>query len=174
MIKINLFNKSEDEMTLHLGEIYHTWEHLNMSKSCMSKFSLLKNHTDDKDLKKFIDDIQRNMIKPEIKDLEEILLDNGIEIPPSAKKHPRINAETIPPGGRFSDKEIANCIANDLKQAMTSSSMVISLSTNEKLAMFFAKHHEQIVKYGGKMLKLMKEKEWITIPPLQKKTPELV
>jgi hypothetical protein len=46
---------------------------------------------------------------------------------------------------------------------------MISLSTREDIAQFFAKHHMQLVQYGGKMLKMMKNKGWIISPPLDKR-----
>ena len=171
---MNLFNKNEKNKTLHYGEIYHCWEHLNMAKSCMGKFSLLYNHTEDRDLKSLIEDMRTNLVNPEINKLEQVLLDNGIEIKNNTKERPKIKASSIPTGARFSDMEIASCIANDIKQAMASSNMVVSISTNEDLAMFFSKHYNELVKYGGKMLRLMKEKEWLAKPPLKTEKAEMV
>ncbi|MEC9488486.1 MAG: DUF3231 family protein [Halanaerobium sp.] len=163
---MGLFSDKVMDEPLHFGEIYYIWEHLMKAKGCMSKFQLLKNHTEDQELRDFIADMNKNLIETEIKYLDEVLLENGIETPPDAKDVPLAETNSIPTGARFTDMEVASCIANDLKTAMTSTSMIIGLSTNDDITKFFAQHHNQLVKFGGILLKMMKKNCWLIKPPV--------
>jgi spore coat protein CotF len=101
--------------------------------------------------------------------MDSLLKENGIEPPPAPADKPLCRPEAIPAGAKFADAEIASCISNDLNMNLADTSLMISLSTREDIAQFFAKHHMQLVQYGGKMLKMMKNKGWIISPPLDKR-----
>ncbi|MTI69631.1 MAG: DUF3231 family protein [Firmicutes bacterium] len=151
---------------MHYGEIFHIWTHLMGSKECVGKFQMLSNHVEDKDLKKIIEDIIENMIKPEIKELDEILKENGIELPPCSQEKPEVEFESIPKGARMEDKDSAYCVYNDLTKNLVNCSQIIGLSIRSDISKIFLDHHQDIARYGSKLLKLMKDKEWLEKPPL--------
>ncbi len=153
---------------LNYGEVFHVWSHLLKAKGCRVKYQLLSNHTEDKELKRFIQDITQNIIEPEIKSMDNLLRENGAELPPAPADKPKCEPNTIPSGARFTDAEIASCISNDIKMSLADTSLIIGLSTREDVAQLFAQHHMQLVQYGGKILKLMKDKGWLVLPPLNK------
>jgi len=151
---------------MHYGEVFGVWDHLFRAQGCLGKFQLLMNHAGDKDLKKFIGNLIDEVITPETKNLENLLRDNGVPLPPGPQKRPIIDPESIPAGARFMDMEVAACIYHDIAMGLTSSSKIISIATREDIAKLFAQHQAQVVKYGGKLLQLMKQKAWLTLPPV--------
>jgi len=110
-------------------------------------------------------DMIENTIRPEILSLDNLIKDNGIVPPPAPQERPKVNGDQIPVGARFTDLEIATCVSHDIATAMVECSQIIGLSYREDIAMLFAKHHQELVKLGGKLLRLNKEKGWLVLPP---------
>ncbi len=151
---------------MHYGEVFSVWKHLLMAKGCVAKYQFLINHAGDKDLKKYMKNMITKVIRPEIDTLDKLLKENGVMPPPAPQERPEIDGEDIPVGARFSDMEIANCVSHDIALALVECSQIIGLSYREDVALIFAQHHQQLVKQGGQLLKLNKEKGWLVIPPL--------
>jgi len=169
---MGLLGKNKKDELLHYGEIFNIWTHLSKAKGCLVKYQLLINHSDDNDLSAFIKSMIDNVIIPEIESMENILKNNGIEIPPSPQEKPKADYDAIPAGGRFANQEIATCVHNDIAMNLVACSQIIGISIREDIGKIFASHHMELVKYGGKLLKIMKEKEWIVSPPLHKNVPK--
>lgn len=151
---------------MHYGEIFLGWTHLLRAKGCLAKYQLLINHGEDKDLTEFINSMINEVIKPEIEKGDKLFKDNGIMPPPAPPEKAKVEAEKIPPGARFTDQEIATCVSHDIAIGLVECSKIIGISYREDIAMMFAKHHGQLVIFGGRLLKLIKEKGWLVLPPL--------
>lgn len=63
-------------------------------------YQTLKNHAGDQDLTKFIDELIQNGLQ-EIKQLEGLLKENGVGLPPTPPKRPNVCVEDIPVGARL-------------------------------------------------------------------------
>ena len=161
----SVFPGLQEQPPLHAGEKYMIWDHLLKAKGCQSKYQLLKNHSEDGELIDYLTDLAENMVKEEVQNLEKFLLENGVQPPPGSPAHPQTARNDIPPGARFSDQEITMCVYHDLASAMTQTSQIISIAVREDVGKMFAAHHQEIAKYGGTLLKLMKKKGWLVEPP---------
>lgn len=153
---------------LHSGEVFLIWKHLLMAKGCIAKYQFLINHACDQDLIKFMQDMIEGTVRPEVASLENLLKDNGIMPPPAPPERPGLDSADIPVGSRFSDMEIATCVSHDIAMAMVECSQIIGVSYREDIGLLFAKHQQELVKLGGKLLKLNKAKGWLVMPPLHK------
>ena len=169
---MGLLEKSSKDEFLHYGEVFNIWTHLAKAKGCLVKYQLLINHCDDDELSDFVKAMIDEVIIPEIKSMEEILKNNGVEIPPTPQEKPKADYDSIPVGGRFANQEIATCVHNDISMNLVACSQIIGISLREDIGKMFASHHMELVRYGGKLLKLMKEKGWIVNPPLYKDVPK--
>lgn len=163
---MGILTGNQKKEPLHYGEVFSVWTHLLMARGCLAKYQLLMNHAGDKDLIKFMKKMINTIIEPEITNLDTLLKDNGIMPPLGSQERPKIERDDIPAGARFTDMEIATCVSHDIALALVECSKIISLSYREDIAMLFAKHHQQLVIFGGQLLKLEKEKGWLVIPPL--------
>ena len=155
---------------MHYGEVYKTWLYLGASQALASGYQVLLNHAGDDDLKKFIKDKIENVIKPEIKQLQELLRENGVELPPESPARPEADLEQIPSGARFTDHEIAATLSADLAAGLISCSTIIGQCIREDIGMMFVKFHATKVEYGAKLLRMKKDKGWIIPPPLRIKS----
>lgn len=167
---MNILNRAKDEY-LHYGEAYNIWAHLLKAKGCYVKYQILINHSEDSDLMSFLQSMIDNVILPEIKKMETILSENGIQIPPASEERPKADYQDIPVGARLTDPDIAACVHNDIAMNLVACSQIIGLSIRADIAKMFVAHHMELVKYGGDLLNIIKKKGWLVMPPVYTDVP---
>lgn len=150
---------------MHSGEVTGVWAYTMSTNGLMRLYETWINHAGDEDLKQEISSLHQTM-KQEVKQLTKLLKENGIGLPPTTPERPVANAADIPTGARLLDPEIANTVAMNLGQGMVSCSMVMGQCIREDIAMMFGQFHAAKAMAGLKMLRLMKEKAWLIVPPL--------
>lgn len=157
---------------MHYGEVFGVWSYLATTRGLLVGYQTLYNHTGDGDLENFLEDMMRSM-KQEIEQVENLLKVNGIGLPPSPPERPIAALESIPAGARINDPEISASVGRDLAAGMVTCSQVIGQSIREDIAMMFTQFHATKVQFGGRLLRMNKEKGWLVPPPLHVQTPEL-
>ncbi len=163
---MGILSGNPKEEPLHYGEVFALWTHLNVSKAAVAAYETLLNHIGDEDLKKLVEDLLENGTKVEIEEVEMVLKENGVGLPPTPPERPKACLENIPPGARFMDAEIANKISMDLAAGLISCSTVMGQCIREDIAMMYGQFHMKKAQYAAKALKLLKEKGWLIPPPL--------
>ena len=154
------------EQHLHYGEAYEVWKFLMAMKGAEVAYRMYSSHAGDKDLQKFLRDITENLLRPAISDTEKTLKAENIEFPPYPPERPEVEGESIPAGVRLKDNEIALAVSAEIAAGLIACSMIIGMSIREDIGMMFNKLHMKKVQYGGMMLKMMKDKGWLVVPPL--------
>ncbi|MGY4761223.1 DUF3231 family protein [Paenibacillus caseinilyticus] len=157
---------------MHYGEVFGVWGYLLTLKGLLAGYQTFINHTGDKDLKRFIEDLTQNM-KQEIEQVENLLKVNGVGLPPAPPERPLANLESIPVGARFNDPEIAANIHRDIAAGLVTCSQIMGQSIREDIAMMFGQSHTTKAQYGARLLRINKEKGWLVPPPLHVQTPEI-
>lgn len=155
---------------LHYGEVYGLSMQLAAAKAALDAYQVFFNHTGDKDLRKFIKDVIESSIKPNIEEVEEVLIANDIVVPPTPAERPEVDIEQIPPGARFQDVQVATMIARDIATGITAMSGLISQCLREDIALMLTKQSAKSLKDGATLLQMMKEKGWLVPPPLHMNT----
>lgn len=155
---------------LHYGEVFGIWSFLLANNGKIAAYQTFLNHTGDDDLKKLIEESIHGM-KAENQQIEEVLKENGIALPPSPPERPVAQIEDIPAGARFADPEISAGISMDASLGLVACSQVIGQCIREDIGMMFGQFHVNRAQFGAKMLRLNKEKGWLIPPPLHVKTP---
>lgn len=153
---------------MHYGEVIGIWAFIGANNGLISAYEAFANHASDDDLLKLLKEATK-MMRSEIKELEKTLKDNGVVPPPSLPERPKVKAEEIPVGARFSDPEISAAISINVGQGLVSCSQVMGQCLREDIAMMFAKYHTERALFGAKLLRLNKDKGWLIPPPLHRK-----
>ncbi|EMT52890.1 MULTISPECIES: DUF3231 family protein [Brevibacillus] len=167
-----LSGNPQDE-PMHYGEVFGVWSYLSASKGLLVTYQTFINHTGDKDLKGFLEDLTRAM-QQEIQQVENLLKANGVAPPPTPAERPVASLESIPAGARFNDPEIAAGVGHDLAAGLVACSQIIGQCIREDIAMMYSQFHSAKVQFGQRLLRISKEKGWLVPPPLHLQTPELV
>lgn len=156
---------------MHYGEVFGVWSYLFSTKGLLAAYQTLINHTGDADMRQLLEDMTQGM-KQEIQQVETLLKQNGVGLPPSPPERPVAQLESIPTGARFQDPEIAAAVARDIAVGLTACSQVISQCIREDIAMLFGQFHTAKAQFSSRLLRITKEKGWLVPPPLHQPTPE--
>ncbi|MDQ0350301.1 hypothetical protein J2R98_000104 [Alkalibacillus filiformis] len=167
---MGILSGNQKKEPLHYGEVYNLFSFLVAANGFHSMLQTYGNHTGDRDLKKFIEELIPG-VKSEIKEVEEVLKENGIALPPAAPDKPLATLEEIPPGAKFADPEISASVSKGLAEGLVGCSTIIAQCTREDIAMLFGQYHMNKAQAAGKALRLNKEKGWLIPPPLHTKIP---
>lgn len=124
---MGVLNDNPQKEPLHYGEIFGMWTYLAAANGSMTKYQTLINHVGDAELKRLMEDIVQNEMKPQIEQIEQILKINGIGLPPSSPEPPVATLEDIPEGARFKDPEIAMSISAELAAGLVACSTMMGL-----------------------------------------------
>jgi hypothetical protein len=166
---LGILSGNPKEEPLHSGEVFNLWSHLHATKGFLVTLQVLINHTGDDDLKILLGDLKDNCIKQEEQQVEAILKESGIRLPPAPPDRPNVEIQDIPAGARFNDPEIAAMVSKDIAAGMVLSSSIMALCIREDIAEMYGEFHVQKSEYATKLLKINKEKGWIVPPPLMAK-----
>lgn len=150
---------------LHYGEIYGVWSALLKAKSAIAANQTLLNHAGDRELRQLIEEAIK-MGQGEARQLEELLIEHQIQVPPSPPARAKASIDQIPDGARFQDPEIIASMAASTGTAMTADSQMIAQCIREDVGLMFAQFHTEKVAFAAKTLRLSKEKGWLIPPPL--------
>lgn len=162
---MGILSGNQKEQPLHCGEVFAIWTNLTTNQGLIAAHQTFFNHSGDTELKKIIEDSVEDM-KEENKQLEKILKENGIGLPPAPPERPVANLEDIPIGARFNDPEIAAALAIDGAAGLVACSKAMGISTREDIGMMYGQFHMKKAQLGAKLLRLSKEKGWLILPPL--------
>ncbi len=165
---MSVFGGNPKDEPMHYGEVYGVWSFLLSAKMALSEYQTLLNHAGDKDLRKFIQELADSVKGTEISQMEELLKENGIELPPSPSERPDVDPESIPDGARFKDPEIAAGIATNISASLIACSQVMATSMREDVGAMFGQFHMKNAQQGLSILRLIKEKGWVLTPPLHR------
>lgn len=162
---MGILSGNPKEEPMHYGEVFGTWTYLVTTKGCVACHQTLLNHAGDEDLRKLIQEkIERG--KQEIAEVEALLKENGIGLPPTPPDRSKVDIEEIPVGARFQDPEIAASISMDIAAGLIACSNMIAQSVREDIAGMFEQFHTEHAAMGAKFLHLNKKKGWLVPPPL--------
>jgi hypothetical protein len=150
---------------LHYGEVYSLWSYLMVSKSAVAGYQTHLNHAGDEDLHKLLEEAL-NQCQQQMEQVEELLKENGVGLPPTPPERPKACLEDIPVGARFMDPEIAAMLSVDVAAGLVACSKIIGQSIREDIAVMFGQFHIQKATFGAKVLRVNKEKGWLIPPPL--------
>ncbi|WP_078555074.1 DUF3231 family protein [Alkalihalobacterium alkalicellulosilyticum] len=171
---MGILSGNQEKEPLHYGEISGLWGYLAGLNGSVAAYTTYLNHTGDADLRKFIEDKIHNEMKPQIKQIETILRDNGIEVPPAIPEKSAAPIEAIPTGARFTDPEIAEMIAKNSATGLVALSQIMGMCTREDIAVMCGQFHMEKAQTGMRLLRMQKDKGWLILPPLHTRIPELV
>jgi hypothetical protein len=162
---MGILSGNPQEEPMHYGEVYGLWSFLMASKGAVAASQTKMNHAGDEDLKKLLKE-QFESCQQEMEQVEKLLKENGVALPPTPPERPKANLEDIPAGARFLDQEIAAALSVDIAAGLVSCSTMIGQAIREDIAMMFGQFHVQKAALGAKVLRLNKEKGWLVPPPL--------
>ncbi len=164
-VTMGILSGNPKEEPLHYGEVFDIWSSQLGGNNMIAGYKTMLNHAGDDDLKKILTEAIE-LGEQQKKQIEEILKENGVGLPPAMPDPPEACLEDIPIGARIPDPAIAATLAVDTAAGLVACSTVIGMSIREDVAMMYGQFHTQKAALGAKILRLNKEKGWLIPPPL--------
>lgn len=150
---------------MHYGEVFGSWTYLFTTKGLTASFQTLVNHAGDKELRELLGETIK-LGQEEAKEIETLLKENGVGLPPTPPDRPQANLEDIPVGARYMDAEIATMLSSSLSGGLVSCSAIMGQCIREDIGAMFGQFHMKRAALGLKILRMNKEKGWLIPPPL--------
>jgi hypothetical protein len=152
---------------MHYGEVHAVWMYLVGLNASLVLYQLLINHTGDEDLINLLKD-KIHTVKGHSEELEELLKENGIELPGKPPEKPACDRDNIPVGARLTDPEVAASTEREIIAGILACSGIMGMSIREDIALQFAGYHATVAQYGLRLMRIKKKKGWLLVPPLHK------
>ncbi|WP_350342720.1 DUF3231 family protein [Proteinivorax tanatarense] len=149
---------------LNVMEATVLWESAMTMKFTINANKVMLNHAKDDDLQKYLSTKIQKVDTPILEQMEKMLEQEGISLENSFSSKPSIKSE-LPAGAFYEDIEIAQYLTGEIKGGLMGLSGAMASFVREDIAAEFAKFHSQCVDSGRKLLKLMKKKDWLIVPP---------
>ncbi|WP_353894122.1 DUF3231 family protein [Proteinivorax hydrogeniformans] len=149
---------------LNIMEATVLWESAMTMKLTINANKIMLNHAKDEDLKKYLTTKINKVDAPILEQMESMLEQEGISLENSFSSKPSIKGD-LPAGSFYEDIEIAQYLTGEIKGGLIGLSGAMASFTREDLATQFVKFHSQCVDSGRNLLKLMKKKDWLIVPP---------
>ncbi|MBM7693395.1 hypothetical protein JOC77_002835 [Peribacillus deserti] len=166
---MGILSGNPKEEPLHSGEVFYLWTHLFETKAFLVTLQVLTNHTGDHDLKLFLGDLKDNCLMQGAEQVETIVKEAGIRLPPAPPDRPNVEVQDIPAGARFNDPEIAAMVLKEVNGGMLLASTIMGISIRKDITELYRNIHTQLADYAAKLLDVNKDKGWIVPPPLMVK-----
>ncbi|OCA91719.1 DUF3231 family protein [Pseudobacillus wudalianchiensis] len=155
---------------MHYGEVYGVWTALLAANGAIGTHQTLLNHAGDKQLRDLIEEAIRQA-QSEAAQLEPLLKENGVGLPPGPMERPQADVNSIPPGARFQDQEISMIMSGSIAASLAACSQMASQCIREDIGAMFLQFHNQKAALGGRFLQLNKNNGWLMPPPLHQSAP---
>lgn len=109
--------------------------------------------------------IHEELIKVQMTELQTLLVEEGVPLPPASEQKPKCKSDDIPQGVKMTDYEIANELSLKIATAVVTCATVVSESIRNDVGILFARFLSQKIAYGTNLKTLMKKRGWLKVPP---------
>lgn len=158
------FTDQNPKPPLHVGEVMTCWTYLTMLEEEKSNVKVGLNTTTDSEL---IDALNASMDLAIAQStvLRELLLSEGVPLPPVPEIKPDSMPDAVPMGVRLTDDEIANALSVKFAANYLMCASGAVQSVRNDVALIFVKFQEEKLKFGASLKTMMRKRGWIKIPP---------
>ncbi|ARU61182.1 hypothetical protein CBW65_09150 [Tumebacillus avium] len=150
---------------LHVGEAFHMWAYLAGSEETMRCEGVFENVVSDPELREKLHELRIEIHGTIIEDLKELLLKEGVELPPESESIPQLGSVDVPFGARPTDAQVANLIMFNLNQGIDYASRYLTNSLRADVAYLFVKIFMKKVTFAATFKPLMIKNGWLKTPP---------
>lgn len=150
---------------LHVGEAFHIWSYLAGSEETMRCESVFENVVADPELREKLKELRLEVHGPIIKDLKELLIKEGVGLPPESESIPELGKYVVPFGARPTDSQVANLIVFNLNQGLEHATRFLTSSLRADVGYLFVKIFMRKVTFAATFKPLMIKNGWLKTPP---------
>lgn len=156
---------NERDIPLHTGEVTNIWMFYTYVDEAKRFSQMALNHTSDKELAHFLEDVVYNMEDKMASKLKEYMITNGIPLPNVTAQKPITDPRDVPMGAKMTDSEIANAVSLKIAGGIMLCARGQAEAIRDDVGLMFTEFHAQKLVFGLKLKKLLIKRGWIETPP---------
>lgn len=149
----------------NIGEVMMLWTFYTGGEAMRAQFLTLLNHKPDPELAKVIEKFTSDILANQLKQVAELMRNEGIPFSIRPAEVPKSQDREIPPGTAFTDMFIANRLVGDLEALIITANAGLVQSLRGDIGALWLQIHGQLLAFGGTLKKLMHKRGWLHIPP---------
>lgn len=149
---------------LHVGEVMSCWTYLAFINSIITYEEIGLNTTTDPGLKELYKDAIK-IAQSHKKELTEVMIKEGVNLPPSPESKPNSDPNAIPQGVKFTNDELVNTLNINFVTAADMCTAAASQCLRTDIGLMFLKFQTDKLSLGFKAKELMQKKGWLKVPP---------
>jgi len=149
---------------LHVGEVMNLWTFLTATENFTNSELVALNKVEDKDLRDSMMELIENYHKPIIKEVKDLLLKEGVELPQAPSDKPQLKLDASA-GEKMTDEEVANLVVFNLVWAIQFCSRGITEAVRQDVGTLFTKAVVQKAAFSISIKQLLMDKGWLKYPP---------
>jgi len=150
---------------LHAGEAFGLWTYYEAVAETRSICLVLINHTEDRDLRELVEHFADDVLQPQLRQVKEKMLHDGVELPLVTPDKPRANPQQIPVGARLVDEQTANMLVVKVQGLLLFCHEGLSRSLREDLGAMYYAFQSHVLAQGASLAALMSQRGWLRRPP---------
>ncbi|MFA1819241.1 DUF3231 family protein [Virgibacillus oceani] len=154
----------EPKPPLHIGEAYGCWLYIAALHEEIPALEIGLNTTFDKDLTELLQE-SKKLGESQLKQLEKYMIDEGVPLGNTSEHKPKADSNSIPPGTKMTDFEIANFISIKIASNIVLASTNMSQSTRSDMGVLWLKFLGEKAQFGFKVKTVMRKRGWLITPP---------
>ncbi|MGN4127978.1 DUF3231 family protein [Lysinibacillus sphaericus] len=157
------FKKNLPSLSLRFNELFTIWTHISLNNGYIAANHSFYKYALDKDLRAIIVEFIE-VLKDDNKQLEHLLTENNITIPPMPCENLTMQLRDIRGGKKVNDTDISAVISMNIASALIASTQAMETSTQVNLTRLFGQIHMKNAILGAKLIQLSKDKGWLPVP----------
>jgi hypothetical protein len=158
-------NVQKPQPQLHAGEAFTLWAVYEASAETRSICLVLLNHTENEDLRELIEHFIADVLEPQIKQVKQQMLNEGVVLPNVTPDSPKADPMEIPAGARFKDEQIANMLVIKIQGLLLFIHEGLTRSLRDDLGAQYAVFQGHLLAQGATLKALLTQRGWLRIPP---------
>jgi len=158
------YTDNEPKSPLHVGEVMNIWTYHTMLAELNRFVEIGLNTTTDDELIEALKNSYTDCHK-QVEDIENLLRDEGITLPPTTERKPHSDPNDVPQGAKMSDEEIANGVSVKQVSAITLCATGLAQSIRMDIANMWLRFFLNRAKYGAYFVPLARKRGWLKVPP---------
>lgn len=155
---------NEEKAPLHVGETMNLWMFLTTIHEANIFNQMGMNSTNDDELLEMLQDSTKTCEK-QTKQVTDLLIREGIALPPLTQHKPATNPNDIPLGTKMTDDEIANGVSIKDVAVIMICATGITQSIRTDVGRLFLQLMLEKVTFDTSLKNMMIRRGWIKVPP---------
>ncbi|ARK30480.1 DUF3231 family protein [Halalkalibacter krulwichiae] len=154
----------EAKPPLNIIEASYSWLYYSIVKEAIAFEEAGLNTTSDDELKGILTDAIK-LCNEHATQLEKLMREEGVTLPPVSQQKPYSNNNEIPPGVKLTDEELSNGLAMKILLMSNKAAYAAAECVRTDVGALYVQFFNEAAVFGATLKTKMRKRGWAKIPP---------